>query len=294
MNKQINVREDSNSRLDVFLNQEYSDYSRSYFQRLIKSGMVKVNNCKANAHYIVKKCDIIDIIFEEKISVIKREDIPLSILYEDEVLLVLNKAPGIVVHPACGHPSGTLVNAVMGYSRGAYVPMLVHRLDKDTSGVIIVAKTEKAKNSLVKQFQKRAIKKKYLAAVKGRIVEKKGRIDAPLGRDPNDRKKIVVGPNSTKSAVTEFVVRESNDEFSLIEVYPLTGRTHQIRSHFAYIGHPVLGDVTYGGAQKIGKMSFYRQMLHASWISLTHPTTRKKIEFSAPIPTDMLKIWNSQ
>ena len=110
----------------------------------------------------------------------------------------------------------------------------------------------------------------------------------------SDRKKIVVGPNSTKSAVTEFVVRESNDEFSLIEVYPLTGRTHQIRSHFAYIGHPVLGDVTYGGAQKIGKMSFYRQMLHASWISLTHPTTRKKIEFSAPIPTDMLKIWNSQ
>jgi 23S rRNA pseudouridine1911/1915/1917 synthase len=198
----------------------------------------------------------------------------------------------MVVHPACGHYDDTVLNALYAHAGGKFIPFLVHRLDKDTSGILVIAKNEKAKNSLVKQFEKRAVKKVYMTAVKGNINEDRGRIEAPLGRSPNDRKKIVVGPLAKKNSVTEFKVLFRSRDYSVLEVYPLTGRTHQIRSHMVYIGHPVIGDIYYGGPASSAGRTFVRQMLHARRISFTHPTTGKKVEFEAPVPDDMKGLYN--
>jgi 23S rRNA pseudouridine1911/1915/1917 synthase len=215
----------------------------------------------------------------------------LNIIYEDDDILILNKDAGIVVHPACGHQTGTILNALAGHAKGKFQPMLVHRLDNDTSGVLVVAKNERAKNSIVKQFQNRAVRKVYLVAVAGCVGENKGRIEAPLGRSPNDRKKIVVGPLAKKMAVTDFVVLKRRKEYSLLEIHPVTGRTHQIRSHMVFIGHPVLGDKTYGGKERIGDRLFLRQMLHAYKIGFNHPGTGKRVEFCAELPVDMHKLF---
>lgn len=282
----------SNVRLDVFLFSKFPGYSRSFFQRLIQNGLVTINGAAVDTpHHQVKEGDAIevDIVIETKELV--AEDIPLDIVHEDKDILVVNKSPGMVVHPACGHWTGTLLNALAGYAKGKFKPMLVHRLDKDTSGIIIVAKTEKAKNSMVKQFQGRTIKKMYLVAVKGCVEENKGRIEAPLGRDLDDRLKIVVGPLAKKMSITEFSVLKRSKEYSLLEAYPVTGRTHQIRSHMVYIGHPVLGDSVYDGPSATGGYTFHRQMLHASRIRFTHPSTCKPVEFSAPLPPDMEELW---
>jgi len=278
--KELTV-DSSGERLDVFLSKRFKDYSRSYFQRLIKSGSVTVNGKEVVPHFEPKPGDTVSIDFVTEQKNIGCEDLPIEIIYEDKDVLVLNKEPGMVVHPACGHPTGTLLNALLGYSKGKFSPFLVHRLDKDTSGVMLVAKNEKAKNSLVKQFQNRKVKKVYLAAVKGMVNEDRGRIEAPLGRSLKDRKKIEVGATANKDAVTEFKVLSRNRVFSLLEVYPHTGRTHQIRSHMAYIGHPVLGDKTYGGPEKIEGRILGRQMLHAFKISFTHPEKHKIVEYSA-------------
>lgn len=273
-------------RLDVYLAKKFSDYSRSYFQRLIKTGEVLVNGVKASPHHELHHEDKISVNFVCESKEILKEDIPLDIIYEDKDLLIINKSPGMVVHPACGHESGTLVNAVLGYSKSKFQPYLVHRLDKDTSGVIVLAKNEKSKNSLMKQFQNRKVKKVYLAAVKGYVSEDRGSIEAPLGRSPKDRKKIEVSPSADKPAATDFKVLERNRDYSLLEVYPFTGRTHQIRSHMAYIGHPIIGDVTYGGPDKIDGIHVGRQMLHAYKITFRHPSKAKSVEFSAKLPAD--------
>jgi len=281
----------SGERLDTYLTEKVPGYSRGYFQRLIKSGSVTVNKKNVTPHYRVRQGDEIELTHIDEKKALVSEKIPLDILYEDKDVLVLNKPPGLVVHPAAGHWTGTLLNALAGYADGKFMPLLVHRLDKDTSGVIIVAKNERAKNSLVKQFQHRAVKKTYLAAVNGEILEQNGLIEAPLGRSGEDRKKIEVGPLAKKMAVTEFTVIKRTREFSLLEVRPVTGRTHQIRSHLAYIGHPVLGDVTYGGPERIGGYTFPRQMLHAYRVSFNHPGTGKRLECSAPLPPDMAQLW---
>ena len=282
------IADSSAQRLDVYLSKKFKDYySRSYFQRLINAGSVTVNGNIVVPHYEIRPEDKISVDFLiESNTEVKREKLPLKIIHEDKDLMVLNKAPGMVVHPACGHPTGTLLNALLGYAKGKFTPFLVHRLDKDTSGVIIVAKNEKAKNQLMKMFQSRRIKKVYLAAVKGFVSEDKGKIDAPLGRSPIDRKKIEVGPLANKAAITEFKVLSRGDEYSLLEVYPYTGRTHQIRSHMEYIGHPVLGDITYGGPEKIDDFKFQRQMLHAYKITFQHPGTAKSVEYTAEPPSD--------
>lgn len=277
-------------RIDKYLAEKYSDYSRGYFQQLVKDGAITVNDECVNPSYSLKPGDILKGELKPKTKKAVAENIKLNIIFEDKDLIVVNKPAGLVVHPACGHETGTLYNALLGYAKGKFVPLMVHRLDKDTTGIIIIAKNERAKNSLVKQFQKRVVKKTYLAAVKGFIKEKKGYIDAPIGRAPGDRKRMVVGPLAKKKAITEFVVSESGHKFSIVEVRPLTGRTHQIRSHMSYIGHPVLGDSLYGGPEHIGEMIFKRQMLHAYKISFTHPSTCKTVSFCAPVPKDLKKL----
>lgn len=288
MSERITVSpNDGSERLDVFLSRKYADYSRGYFQRLIKNGNVLLNGKAVLPSRDIKPGDTVSLDFIEEKKEIVSEKIDFGIIYEDGDILVLNKPAGLVVHPACGHQSGTLLNALFGHANGKYAPLMVHRLDKDTSGLMVVAKNERAKKSLVKQFQKRAVKKTYLAAVKGFISEKHGYIEAPLGRSPQDRKKIVVGPLSKKEAVTEFTVIKAGKEFSLLEVRPLTGRTHQIRSHLAYIEHPVVGDAVYGGPLEAGGKEFKRQMLHAYRIRFMHPTKGKQVEFTAELPKDM-------
>jgi 23S rRNA pseudouridine1911/1915/1917 synthase len=291
--KTITVEDNEGDRLDVFLTRKFPESSRSYIQRLINSGDVKLNGSATSSSHSVKIGEQVSLVFHEKISEAVAQDIPLNIIHEDRDILIINKPAGLVVHPACGHESGTLVNAILGYSKGKFQPLLVHRLDKDTSGVMIVAKNERARTSIVKQFQKRVVKKTYLLIAEGRINEKKGSIDAPLGRSLQDRKKIVVGPLSKKESVTEFEVIERTANYTLVKAHPLTGRTHQIRSHFAYIGHPIVGDETYGGRIVIDNKKFKRQMLHAYTISFTHPSLHKTISFQAPVPGDMKKYFKN-
>lgn len=285
------ISETDGIRLDVYMAKKYPEYSRGYFQRLISSGHITVNAKESSPSSKLKEGDLISADFGKEPGTIEAENIPIDIIYEDDDVIVINKAVGMVVHPAHRHYSGTLVNALAGK---LIKPLLVHRLDKDTSGVIIVAKNERAKNSLVKQFQRRSIKKTYLAAVEGCVSEEKGYIDAPLGRSLADRRKIVVGPLSKKESVTEFSVTYRSKAFSLLEVRPLTGRTHQIRSHLAYIGHPILGDDTYGGKKEIGDLKFSRQMLHAYKISFIHPSKSRRIEFCAPPPRDIAELFKNK
>jgi 23S rRNA pseudouridine1911/1915/1917 synthase len=290
--KTLQVIDDAGKRLDVFLSLMYPEYSRGYFQKLIRDGLVRVNGDKTLPSRKLRHEDRVDVSFVSLRKNLHEEDIPLDIIFEDDDIMVINKQAGLVVHPACGHESGTLLNALSGYAKGRFSPLLVHRLDKDTSGIMVVAKTEKAKNSLVKQFQKRSIKKTYYTIVKGEIRERKGRIEAPLGRSSQDRKRIVVGPLSSKNAVTVFEIVKRNKKYSFLKVFPLTGRTHQIRSHLKYIGHPVVGDAFYGGPVKIDDKVFKRQMLHAYSISFTHPSTSRRLQFTADIPEDMKDCWN--
>ena len=281
-------------RLDVYLTNLYPGYSRGYFQKLIKTGQATVNGKKVSSHYGIKEGDDINVSFAAAPTELVAQDMPLAIIYEDDDVMLINKPAGLVVHPACGHHDGTLLNALAGYAKDKFEPMLVHRLDKDTSGIMIVAKNERAKNSLVKQFQRHGVRKTYFAAAAGAISEEKGRIEAPLGRSPVDRRKIVVGPLASKMAITEFSVVYRSRGYSLLEVHPVTGRTHQIRSHLAYIGHPVLGDVTYGGPESVGSSVFKRQMLHAYKVSFIHPAKSKRMEFSAPLPEDMERLWKKE
>ena len=280
-------------RVDSFLAGTFKEYSRSYFQKLAEKGKVSVNGKSALVSHKLKHGDEVSVEFEkeEKLD-IKAEKIKLDIIFEDNDIVIVNKHPGIVVHPSYGHPSGTLLNALMGHSKGKYNPYLVHRLDKDTSGLIIFAKNEKSKISISKQLQKRAVKKIYYAAVKGTIVENRGRIEAPLGRSPQNRKLMSVNPLATKMAITEFKVIARKGDYTLVEVRIITGRTHQIRSHMKYINHPVVGDKQYGGPETIEGKQYERQMLHAHSVTFTHPKTSKTIEFSAPLPVDMKEIFS--
>jgi 23S rRNA pseudouridine1911/1915/1917 synthase len=282
-------------RIDSYLASIYKEYSRSYFQKLTDKKKIFVNDKPVLASHKLKKGDIISFKFDvEEMLKIAPEKIDLDIIYEDDDIIIINKQAGIVVHPSYGHQCGTLLNALMAHSNGKYNPYLVHRLDKDTSGVIIFAKNEKSKISISKQLQKRAVKKIYLAAVKGIIVENKGRIEAPLGRSPQNRKIMSVNPLAKKMAISEFKVLARKDGYTLVKVRIITGRTHQIRSHMKYINHPVIGDQQYGGCEvSIDGKKYNRQILHAYNITFTHPTTSKTVEFKAEPPNDMKEIFSS-
>jgi 23S rRNA pseudouridine1911/1915/1917 synthase len=282
-------------RVDSYLASIYTEYSRSYFQKLTDKQKIFVNDKHALASHKLKKGDIVSFEFDnEKKLQIEPEKIKLGIIYEDDDVIIVNKQPGIVVHPSYGHPTSTLLNALMARSKGKYNPYLVHRLDKDTSGLIIFAKNEKSKISISKQLQKRTVKKVYLAAVKGIIVENKGRIEAPLGRSPQNRKLMSVNALAKKMAISEFKVLARRDGYTLVEVRIITGRTHQIRSHMKYINHPVVGDRQYGGSEvSVDGKKYDRQMLHARRVTFTHPRTSRAVEFEAELPNEMKKIFGN-
>jgi 23S rRNA pseudouridine1911/1915/1917 synthase len=283
------------NRIDSFLADIFKQYSRTYFQKLIdqNKNFVLVNGNSVLASYKLKHNDIIEIEFAPEIidDKIKPEKMNLDIVYEDNDIIVVNKAAGIVVHPSFGHIDGTLLNGLVAYAKKKFHPFLVHRLDKDTSGLIIFAKNEKSKISISKQFQNRAVNKIYCAAVKGTIVENNGRIEAPLGRSHENRKIMSVNPFAKKQAISEFKVIARKDGFTLLEVRIITGRTHQIRSHMKYINHPVVGDIQYGGPQNIDGKIYKRQMLHSYQIAFTHPKTSKPLKFKAALPKDMKEIF---
>ncbi len=295
--------EDQDKRLDLFL-AEKLNISRSKAQEMIEKHHVKINNSFKNKSYKLKKEDRVEISDYQKnsdnaMNVLMPQNIPLQILYEDQFLILISKPPGMVVYPCIGHPNGTVMNAVAYHFKklatigGPLRPGVVHRLDKDTSGVMIIAMDDEAYYKLVEMFKKREIKKEYLALVYGKIKDS-GKITSPIGRSASDRKKMSTKARTSKEAITEWIVIKRFNNYSLIKVKIITGRTHQIRVHFSSIGHPLLGDPLYGKKTylelKRGKIKIPRQMLHAHKIEFIHPIKGEKILIEAPLSEDMIEI----
>lgn len=287
-----------NERLDVFLTNRLQDTTRSFVQKLIRDKQVTVNAKEAKANYRVQLGDVVKVVLPEPKTVdVLAEDIPLDILYEDEDIIVVNKARGMVVHPAAGNYQGTLVNALLEHCtnlsgiNGEIRPGIVHRLDKDTSGVMVAAKNDRAHVSLAQQIKNRTAGRIYWAIVQGNIKEDTGTIHAPIGRHATNRKKMAVTFSNSKEAITNFTVIMRFGEYTLVECKLLTGRTHQIRVHMAYIGHPVVGDPKYGSPKS--RFSIDGQALHAKKLRLEHPVTGQEMVFEAPLPADMQSILQS-
>jgi 23S rRNA pseudouridine1911/1915/1917 synthase len=284
--------EDAQKRLDVFLAGEAEDYSRSHIQRLVGEGRATVNGVIVRASYKVKQGDLVRLEIPEPEGLeTKAEKIPLNIYYEDNDVIVLNKPRGMVVHPAAGNYSGTVVNALLYHCRdlsginGVLRPGVVHRLDKDTSGLIMVAKNDAAHVSLARQLKDRQITRIYLALVHGKVKEPSGVIDAPIGRDPKNRQKMAVVHKNSKHAVTNYRVLSRYAGYTLLRLKLETGRTHQIRVHLSYIGHPVVGDLKYGPSRP--HFNLAGQFLHAAVIGFKHPRTGAYLEFEAPLPDEL-------
>ncbi len=278
------------SRLDVFLTENLAGFTRSYVQKLIEEGRVEVSGrpaVKSNLRLIAGQEILVRIPPPLELS-LEAEDIPLDIVYEDAHLLVVNKPQGMVVHPAAGNYSGTLVNALLHHCRdlsginGVARPGIVHRIDKDTSGLLVVAKTDLAHLGLAEQIKSHTMARRYLALLHGVMPEPGGTVDAPIGRDPKDRKKMAVVHIHSKPAITHYTVRERFLEHTYAECRLETGRTHQIRVHMAYINHPVLGDPLYGPHRN--KFELEGQALHAALLGFTHPVSGEVMEFTAPLP----------
>jgi len=286
---------DNGKRIDVFLSEKIEEYSRTYFKKLIEDEMVMVDGKPRKANYKLKTGDKIIVTLPDPVELeVKPEDIDINIVYEDDELLVVNKPQGMVVHPAHGNYSGTLVNGLLnrchGLSgiNGVIRPGIVHRIDKDTSGIIVVAKTNEAHIALSQQLKEHSIDRKYIALLEGRLKEESGTVDAPIGRDPVNRKKMAVVSKNGKHAVTHYKVLELFDSNTLIEARLETGRTHQIRVHMAYIGHPVVGDPVYGYKKQRFKLN--GQLLHAAFLGFVHPKTQEYMAFTAPLPEHFNKV----
>jgi 23S rRNA pseudouridine1911/1915/1917 synthase len=290
-------KDGANVRLDVFLANSISGVTRSYIKNLVDGEKVKVNGKKKKAGYIIKENDRISAEVESRELSAAPEEIALEIVFEDEDLAVINKKQGMVVHPARGTLSGTLVNALLFNMKLSDVngdkirPGIVHRLDKDTSGLIVVAKNNVSHLSLGRQIAEKSAKRYYLALVDGIIKSDEGIIETAIGRSQKDRVKMAVTvDNKGKKAVTLYRVIERYGEFSFVEFELKTGRTHQIRVHAKYIGHPVTGDKVYGGSQRFKTQG---QLLHAYKLVIAHPVTGKTIEFTAPLPEYFKKVLDS-
>ena len=283
---------DQTGRIDKVLTILEPEITRSQLKNLINDGHVTVNGQPVKPKYKVQAGDKISLVKPEPQSLeLTPENIPLDIVYEDDDMIVVNKPQGMVVHPAPGHPNHTLVNALLYHSplstiNGTFRPGIVHRIDKDTSGLLMVAKNDLAHQSLAEQLRNKTNKREYLALVYGQIKEDEGTIDAPLGRNPQDRKKQAVVKDG-RHAVTHFKVVKRYDNFTLVKCILETGRTHQIRVHMKYIGHPLVGDPLYGPRKVIGKDG---QFLHAALLGFKHPRTGEEMVFEAPLPENFQKM----
>lgn len=288
---------DNEDRLDKYLLDKI-DVSRSKLQKMIENGNVLVNGNKVKNSYVVKIDDeiTIDENYQEKIDILP-ENISLDIVYEDDDLLVVNKKSGMVVHPAPGNYSGTLVNALMYHCNSLSTvntevrPGIVHRIDADTSGLLLVAKNDEAHIDLAEQIKNHTVNRKYIALVWGVINEDTATIDAPIGRDKNNRKKMCVTADNSKDAITNIKVLERYEKATLIECNLETGRTHQIRVHMDYIGHPIVNDPVYGHNKLIDNE--FGQMLHAKTIGFIHPRTKEYMEFNSKVPPKFIEILNT-
>ena len=285
--------EDKGTRLDQYLVKQL-DLTRTRVQNLIKENNIKVNNEKTKVAYKIEPNDSVRVYIPEVVEKdIEAEDIKLDIVYQDGDIAIINKYSGMVVHPAHGHYSGTLVNAILFQIKdlsginGEMRPGIVHRLDKDTSGLIIVAKHDKAHTKLTEMFKNKEIKKTYLAIVKGKVSKETGRIETNIGRDEKDRKKMSVSRDEKKGklAITTYKVIDSNERYSLLDVNIETGRTHQIRVHMKHIGYPILGDIVYGRPDN----KIMRQMLHAYKLEFKHPITSEEMVLEAQLPKDFVE-----
>lgn len=283
-------------RLDATIPEIHPELSRSYVQKLIEIGQVTVNCEQVRGNYKVKLGDEIEITIPDPVSPkALPENIEIESLYEDDHIIVVNKPKGMVVHPAAGNSTGTLVNALLNHCKGRLSningvirPGIVHRIDKDTSGVLVVTKTNFAHEYFSEKFKNHEINRTYFAIVEGTIQENKGKIDAPIGRNIDDRKKMAVNVINGKSAITHFEVLERLKGFTLIKVNLETGRTHQIRVHMSYIGHPIVGDNVYGKKKQVFTQS--GQALHAGVLGFDHPVTKEYMEFSTKTPKDFNEI----
>ena len=275
-------------RLDKYLAQALPQFSRAYLQRLIEQGYVQVNGQETKASQRLTKSDRIMVELRPSPGRPLPEPIALVVIYEDAEIMVIDKPAGLTVHPAPGHPSHTLVNALLAHCPSLTMnndlarPGIVHRLDKDTSGLIVIAKNDFAREYLVAQFKSRTVNKRYLVLVKGSLSPEQGIIEAPIGRDPHHKRRMAV-VEAGKQASTRYQVRKHVDNYTLLEVSPLTGRTHQIRVHLAAIGYPVVGDPTYG----IKSAHLDRQFVHAYCLGFRLPSTKQYQEFTSPLPADL-------
>ena len=278
-------------RMDTYLAVELSDYSRSFLQKQLKEGNVKIGEKTVKSSYQLSEEEEITVLIpDNKEPDIEPENIPLSILYEDEQLLVVDKPKGMVVHPSAGHYSGTLVNALLYHCKGnlsgingVLRPGIVHRIDKDTTGALLVCKTDLAHRDLAQQLKEHSITRRYRAIVHGNLKEEEGTIEGAIGRHPTERKKMAINPKNGKPAVTHYKVLEHYKNYSYIECRLETGRTHQIRVHMSSIGHPLVGDLVYG-PKKCPFPNLEGQTLHAMILGFVHPVTKEYLEFTAPLP----------
>lgn len=287
--KEITVTNNDDIRLDAYVASVNPELTRATVQRLLEEGNILVNKCTKKSSYKVKEGDKIEInIPEVKESKLEAQDIPIEIVYEDNDIIVVNKPKGLVVHPANGNPDGTLVNAILNICKdslsgigGEKRPGIVHRLDKDTSGLLIIAKNDKAHLKMSEQIKNREVTKKYIALVRGIILENEATINMPIARSKKDRKKMAVDKDG-KESITHFKVLERFDNYTLLELKIDTGRTHQIRVHLSEIGHPVIGDEVYSNGKN--EFGVSGQMLHAKSLDFKHPITGKEIHLEADLP----------
>lgn len=283
------TEDEAGRRLDVVISSLDAQLTRNRAQKLVDEQAVTVNGGSAKSNYRVRCGDLVTIMMPRPRPLeVKPEEIPLDIVYEDADLLVVNKPQGMVVHPAAGNYSGTLVNALLDHCEdlsginGVIRPGIVHRIDKDTSGLLVVAKNDRSHLELARQIKEHAVQRRYIALVHGDIAEPKGMVDAPIGRDPRDRKKMAVVTRNSKPAVTRYRVLERFAEYTLVECSLETGRTHQIRVHMAYLGHPVAGDPVYGPRKN--PLALAGQALHAFYLGFKHPGSGKYMEFTVDKP----------
>ena len=288
--------EHEDQRIDRYLTEMLPEQSRSFFQKLIRDGFVMVNHIIVKVNYRLKTGDIIEIDIPDAVPTeIVPENIPLDILYEDDDLLIVNKPKGMVVHPAVGHSTGTLVNAIMYHCQGNLSgingeirPGIVHRIDKDTTGSLIICKNDEAHRNIAEQIKEHSVTRRYVGVVAGTFSEESGTVEGAIGRHPNDRKRMTINEKNGKPAVTHYRVLQTLKGASFMEFELETGRTHQIRVHMASISHPLLGDTVYGNSNNPYKLQ--GQALHARTIGFIHPTTGEYIEVSAPIPEYMTEL----